>query len=157
IDLRLISETEKTKNINISSFGQIELDSSLIECCNTNRLADSRHIHLNLNWSIQNADILTLYFPDMPEVTENINMIDYFNADQTEFNWSGTINVNDQDQKLSIKTHFLDEFNTILCIHRSRDENNKPLQILIDNKDIVSYDINGEISIGFFGGTVEIQ
>ncbi len=157
IDLIISSEPSNLETINVHPSGQIELASLLSECCNTNRLIDSRHIHFNLGWSIQNANILTFYSNDVPEVTININMLDYFNIDKTEFNWNGVIEVNGQNQELYIHTHSLDEFNTILCIHRDGSKNNKPLQILIDAKDIVSYTTEGEASVGFLGGTMEIQ
>ncbi len=157
IGLRIISQPDKVKTITIQSFGQIELDANLNECCITNRLADNRHLHLNLGWGIQNSITLTLHFSDVPEKTVDIGMVDYFNPDKTEFDWSETIDVNGQNQELHIHTHFLNEFNTILCIHRDRTENNKPLQLLIDAKDIISYTTEGEISVGVYGGTVEVQ
>jgi prepilin-type N-terminal cleavage/methylation domain-containing protein len=157
IDLRITSQPTRSKTISIQSSGQIDLEAGLDECCTTNRLTDSRHLHLDLGWSIQSSVILTLYFPDTPEKTVDINMADYFNPDKTEFDWAEVIDVNGQNQELRIHTHFLDEFNTILCLHRARDKNNKPLQVLIDAKDIISYTAEGEISIGTYGGTVEIQ
>jgi len=155
--LRIISQPTKTRTITIRSSGQIELGASLAECCTTNRLSDSRHLHLILGWSIQGSTTLTLYFPDIPEVTTNINMADYFNTEQTEFDWSGTIDVNGQNQELHIHTHFLDALETILCIHRDKDKNNKPLQVLIDGQDIVSYTTDGTATAGLWGGTMEIQ
>ena len=155
--LRIISQPTRTKTITIRSSGQIELEASLAECCITNRLFDSRHLHFNLGWSIQGAATLTLYFPDIPEVSTNINMADYFNTEQTEFDWTRTIDVNGQNQELHIHTHFLDAVDTILCIHRDKDKNNKPLQVLIDGRDVVSYAADGEATIGLWGGTMEIQ
>jgi len=156
VSIRTISNPSSFKIIDIKSSGIIEL-SNMIECCQTNRLTDTRHIHLDTGWSIQNTIILSLSFPNAPEANTNINMIDYFNIDQTEFDWSGIIIVNEEDQELQIHTHLLNETNTILCIHRPKDKNNKLLDILIDSNDIISYDINGEISIGSYGGALEIQ
>ncbi len=157
INLVLISEPNNLETINIHSSGQIELASLLSECCNTNYLTDNRHVHFDLGWSIQNAITLTFYSSEIPEATVDINMFDYFNIDKTEFDWDGVININGQNQTLKIHTHFLDEFNTVLCIHRDGSLNNKPLQILIDNKDITSYTAEGEVSVGFLGGIMEIQ
>ncbi|MFH1461226.1 MAG: prepilin-type N-terminal cleavage/methylation domain-containing protein [Patescibacteria group bacterium] len=157
IDLRIISQPSKLETVNIHSTGQIELASSLGECCQTNRLIDGRHIHFNLGWSIQSSAVLTLYFPDTPEVIVNINMADYFNLSQTEFDWSGTIEVNGQNQELRVHTHSLDAVNTILCIHRDNSQNNKPLQISIDGKEIISYTADGQATVGFWGGIMEIQ
>jgi len=157
ISLRMINEPTKLEIINIHPSGQIELSSSLSECCNTNRLTDGRHIHLNLNWSIQNSETLTLYFPEAPEVTNNIVMADYINLAKTEFDWSGTIDVNGQNQELRIHTHSLDMIETGLCIHHDGDTNNKILQISIDAKDIVSFTADGQPTLGFWGGSMEIQ
>lgn len=157
IGLRMINQSTELEIINIHSSGQIELASNLSECCNTNRLTDGRHIHLNLNWSIQNSETLTLYFFDIPEVTIAITMADYFNLAKTEFDWSGTISVNGQNQELHIHTHSLDMIETELCIHRDMDTNNKPLQVSIDSKDLVSFTADGQPTIGFWGGIMEIQ
>jgi len=157
ISLRMINEPTELEIINIHSSGQIELSSNLSECCNTNRLTDGRHIHLNLNWSIQNSETLTLYFPNIPEVTVNITMADYFNPTKTEFDWNGTIDVNGQNQELHIHTHSLDLIETELCLHRDGDNNDKPLQVSIDSKDLVSFTADGQPFIGFWGGSMEIQ
>ena len=93
----------------------------------------------------------------MPSVNTDIVMTDYFNGDQTEFNWSGVIDVNGENQELIIHTVFLDATNTILSIHRDQDLNNKPLEILIDSKDIISYTADGEVAIETYGGTAEAQ
>ncbi len=146
-----------TTTIAILPSGQIELEAKFPECCASGRLSNNRHIHLDLGWSMQGANTLTLYFSDTPEVTVHINMTDYFNADQTSFDWSGAIDVNGENQELRVHTHFLDAFGTTLCVHRDQDKNNKPLQILIDAKDIISYTSSGDFLIGPYGGTAEIQ
>jgi len=159
IDLRIIAEPAKTQSVEVNSAGQIQLAGLGAACCDTNRLTDTRHLHLDLGWSIQGATILTLNFPDVPVVTENITMADYFDItpNPTEFDWSGTIDVNGESQTLRIHTHTLDAVNTILCLHRDLDNNSKPLEVLIDGKDIVSYAADGTITVGIFGGTEEIQ
>jgi len=156
ISIRIISNTSKIKTVNIITSGVIEL-SNMTECCQTNRLTDTRHLHLNMGWSVQNSIILSLLFPNDPTANTDIDMIDYFNIDKTEFDWSGIINVNGADQELQIHTHSLNETNTILCIHRPKNKNSESLNILIDSMNIISYDINGEISVGAFGGAFEIQ
>jgi len=157
IDLRIISQPTELETVNIHASGQIELASSLSECCDTNRLADGRHIHLDMGWSIQGATTLTLYFPDTPTVNINVTMAGYFNPGQTEFDWSDTIDVNGQDQELRIHTHFLDAVETDLCVHRNGDVNNKPLEISIDSKDLVSFTAGGQPTVDTWGGTMEIQ
>ncbi|MFC1701092.1 prepilin-type N-terminal cleavage/methylation domain-containing protein [Patescibacteria group bacterium] len=157
IGLRIILEPSNEKTITITSLGNTELESSGIICCNTNRITDTRHLNLTLGWTIQGATTLTLNFPDTTEVNTDIDMTNYFNVGQTEFNWSDTIDVNGQNQELIIHTVFLDATNTILSIHRDQDNNNKPLEILIDAKDIISYTANGDATIESFGGIAEAQ
>jgi len=156
IRLRIISAPERTRTIIIQSYGLIELKTDPVGSP-PDPITDSKHLHFDLGWSIQNSITLTLNFPDTPEVTEDINMTDYFNGDKTKFDWKDKIDVNGENQELHIHTHFLDAFNTILCIHRDRKKNNKPLQVFIDSKDIISYDADGTAYIGVYGGTVEIQ
>ena len=159
IGIRIIAEPAKTQTIEISSTGQVQLLGAGGACCDTGRLQDSRHVHLDMGWSIQNAITLTLSFPDIPVVVEDIVMADYFDVtpNPTEFDWSGTINVNGENQTLQIHSHSLDAFNTVLCIHRDQDNNTKPLDILIDAKAIISYAVDGSIVVGPFGGVEEIQ
>jgi len=149
ISIKIISDPVKFKTISIESLGVIEL-SSITECCQTNRLTDTRHIHLNMGWSIQDSAILTVS-------STNINMANYFNEDKTEFDWSGIIEIDGENQELQIRTYLLDETNTVLCIHRPKDRNNKQIDILIDSKNIISYSDIGEIAVGAYGGILEIQ
>jgi len=123
------------------------------------RLIDSRHLHFNLGWSIQNAVTLTLKFKEIgqSDVVNDIVMTPYFSENQTEFNWSGAIVAFGQMQYLKIHTHFLDATNTILCIHRDGELNSKALEVFIDNKLIVSYDAAGVANVGAFGGIMEVQ
>jgi len=155
IGLRIISEPGRIRTIVIQSSGLIELKTTPYSP--PDPITDSKHLHFDLGWSIQNSITLTLNFPDTPEVTEDINMADYFNGDETKFDWRDEIDVNGENQELHIHTHSLDAFNTILCIHRDRKKNNKPLQVSIDSKDIVSYDADGTAYVGAYGGTVEVQ
>jgi len=156
IKLRIISAPEKTRTIIIQSYGLMELKTDPADPP-PDPITDSKHLHFDLGWSIQNSITLTLGFQDEPIVIVDIEMADYFREDETEFNWEDKIDVNGENQELHVHTHFLDAFNTILCIHRDREKNNKPLQALIDDKDIVSYDADGTIYIGAYGGTVEVQ
>lgn len=146
-----------TTTIAILPSGQIELEAKFPECCASGRLSDNRHVHLDLGWSIQGANTLTLYFSDVPDISININMANYFNTGQTDFDWSGEIDVNGENQELHIHTHFLDSVNSVLCIHRNQDDNNKPLNVFIDTKHIISYTDDGEFLVGPYGGTAGIQ
>ena len=156
IRLRIISAPERTRTIIIQSYGLIELKTDPADSP-ADPITDSKHLHFDLGWSIQDALVLTLFFSDTPEVTVDIEMADYFKKDTTKFDWKDEIDVNGENQELHVHTHFLDAFNTILCIHRDREKNNKPLQVLIDNKDIISYEVDGTAYVGAYGGIVEVQ
>ena len=156
IRLRIISAPERTRTIIIQSYGLMELKTDPSNPP-PDPITDSKHLHFDLGWSIQDSVILTLNFPDDPVVVIDIEMADYFRKSKTEFDWRDEIDVNGENQELHIHTHLLDAFNTILCIHRDREKNNKPLQVLIDDKDIVSYEADGTASVGAYGGTVEVQ
>ncbi len=154
--IRMIDQPSQATTIFIASSGQLNT-SQPSACCQSNRITDTRHLHFDLGWSIQNSATTTLIFSDSPTITETINMADYFDPTKTEFDWKKTIDVNGENQTLRIHTHSLDAFNTILCVHRDRMRNDKPVQIEIDGKSIVSYDADGAISVEAYGGTVEKQ
>ena len=90
-------------------------------------------------------------------------MAAYFDAGKTEFNWSGTFTVDGIDQPLQIHTHSLGAANTLLCIHRNRNQgkNNQEVFIYIVDggveKEVAHYSSNGTVTEGAYGGTKEIQ
>jgi hypothetical protein len=141
----------------IGSSGEVSL-SSTVSPTGT-RVVDTRHLHFDLGWSIQNKNTLTLAFTDAPNpsVTQNIAMAGYFNAGKTSFNWSGKVTVNGSDQVLTILTHTLDAFSTVLSVTRDARYNNKALTISIDGLQIVSYTSAGVATVGASGGTMSAQ
>jgi len=162
LNLKLISDPSKTKTIYIENSGQVGLGSPLSPI--NGRTADSRHVHFNLGWSIQNATTLKFYFPATVQ-TEQVDMANFFNIDKTEFDWQGEFAVDGTDQEFQVHTHSLDAFNTLLCIHRSRNQrkNNQEVIIYISDggieKDIAHYlaDVDDTVVEGACGGTKEIQ
>ncbi len=157
VAIRLVSDTNKAHTININSYGQVSLNDSVT--VSSTRVIDSRHLHFDLNWSIQNSTTLTLAFTDSPNppVTQNIAMAGFFNVGKTVFDWSGTIAVNGSDQVIRIHTHSLDAFDTNLSINRDLRYNNKALTVSIDGQEIVTYSAAGVATIGAFGGTMTVQ
>lgn len=157
VSIRLITDTTKTRTININNYGQVSINDTVT--ISSTRVTDSRHLHFDLGWSIQNSTTLTLAFTDSPNppVTQNIPMAGYFNVGKTVFNWSGTITVNGSDQVLKVHTHTLDAFNTILTIDRDIRYNNKALTVSIDGQEVVSYTALGVATVGAFGGTMTVQ
>ncbi len=155
IQIRLTRDTARTATIQINPSGQVSASATLSQ--NSTRLVDSRHLHFDLGWSIQNSNTLTLSFTDTPNVTQNIAMAGFFDGGKTVFDWSGTITVNGSDQILRVHTHSLDNTTTLLSVTRDKRYNNKALTISIDGKAIVSYTAAGVATIGAYGGAMTVQ
>lgn len=157
VAIRLIVDASKANTININSYGQVSVSDAVVT--SSTRVTDSRHLHFDLGWSIQNSTTLTLAFTDSPNppVTQNVAMAGYFNVGKTAFDWSGTITVNGSDQILRVHTHSLDAFNTTLTITRDIRYNNKALTVSIDGQAVVSYTAAGVATVGAFGGTMTVQ
>jgi len=163
ISLRLKTDITKTKTIYIEGSGYVKLTAPIIPS-DANRVKDSRHIHFDLGWSIQDAVGLKFDFVDAGQI-KTIDMANYFNDDKTEFDWQGTFLIGGVDQIFRIHSHSLDAFGTILCIHRDRNNNKNTEQVMIYiidggiEKNIAHYlaDANDTVDEGLFGGTKEIQ
>lgn len=162
ISLRLETNPTETKTIYIEGSGLIGM--TIPSVPGSSWTTDSRHVHFDLGWSIQDATTLNFNFVDVGQI-ETIDMANYFNADKTKFDWEGTFSVGGVDQVFRIHTHSLDAFSTLLCIHRDRnnDKNTEEVIIfIIDNgieKDIAHYlaDANDTVNEGSYGGTKEVQ
>ena len=143
ISVRLKNDPTENRTIYIENSGQVGLIVPPAPS-DAERIKDSRHVHFDLGWSIQNATTVKFYFPDIPQ-TEQISMADYFDVGKTEFDWEGTFVVGGVDQTFHIHTHSLDAFNTLLCIHRDRSEGENDQEVIIYivdsgvDKDIAHY------------------
>ncbi|MFC1629701.1 hypothetical protein ACFL11_00525 [Patescibacteria group bacterium] len=160
---RIKNDILKTRTIGIKSSGQItpgeESDPVVLP------QGDSRHVHFDLGWTMQDATDLKLHFPDIPQ-TETIDATLFFNVAKTEFDWDGTFSVGGVDQTLRVHTHSLDAFNTILCIHRDRNNNKNDQEVIIYivdgsvDKDVAHYLADAEdiVQKGFYvNNTMEKQ
>jgi len=159
VSLRLKTDTSKVKTIYIENSGQVGLTSPSVPS-DTDRKRDSRHIHFDLGWSIQNATTLKFYFPVFSQ-TETVDMANYFNADKTEFDWDGTFIVGGINQEFRVHTHFITPATfpyTRLCIHRDRNNGKNTQEVtiyIIDSgteKDIAHYlaDTNDTVDQGSY-------
>ncbi len=160
IVLRSLS-TNETRDIYIYSGGGISTQPESVS--GLGRIFDSRHVHFDLDWSITGATTLKFYFPNIPQ-TETVDMANYF-ISATEFDWEGTFSIGGVDQVFRIHTHSLDASNTLLCIHRDRNEGKNTEEVyiyIIQNsieKEIAHYlaDVDDTVIEGLFGGTKEKQ
>lgn len=164
VSLRLISEPSRIRTIYIEGSGQVGLTSPSIPS-DADRVKDSRHVHFDLGWSIKDAITLKFDFVSAGQI-KTINMADYFNVGETEFDWEGTFSVGGVDQVFHIHTHSLDAFNTLLCIHRDRNNGKTDQEVVIYivdagvDKEIAHYlaDPADTVNEGpIYGGTKEIQ
>lgn len=124
--------------------------------------ADSRHVEFELDdptnsnhdgWSIRNGTTLTLAFTDpTPDVVQNITIANYFNSDQTIFDWQGSVDVNGDTETLRIHSLYIDQYDTVLSVHRDRSINGQAVTISIDSRNIVSYAADGTMIVGDYGG-----
>jgi Tfp pilus assembly protein FimT len=141
VSLRLKDDPTENQTVYIENSGQVGLINPPVPL-DTERIEDSRHVHFDLGWSMQNATTMKFSFTSQ---TEEVDVTDYFNVAKTEFDWQGTFDVGGVDQAFHIHTHSLDAFNTLLCIHRDRNEgkNDQEVEIYIvdggTDKDIAYY------------------
>ena len=163
ISLRLKADPVKTKTIYIENSGWVGLIFPPTPS-DQDRLKDSRRVHFDLGWSIQNATTVKFSFPAIPQA-EEVYVADYFNTDKTVFDWQGKFVVDGADQVFRLHTHYLDAFNTILCIHRDRNNNENDQEVIIYIKDegidkeIAHYlaDPDDTVDKGFYVDTMERQ
>jgi len=160
------SNPEQNKTIHIENSGSIFLNELELPC-DENLVRDSRHLHLNLGWSIQNATFLKFDFINSFQ-TEIISMDEFFNFDKSSFDWNNEESffiVNSDNQTFKVHTHFLNEADTILCVHRERNfnvNNQEVIIYIIDNgieKEIIHYfaDSGDSFEKGFYVNSIEVQ
>lgn len=124
-----LSGAGKEKTIYIKSSGLVEQTTSFVPS-DTDRLKDSRHVHINYNRVIATStEKLVLTFAG--SVVETIAIGDCFQAGQIycerEFLIQG------ETQVLKIHSHRLNSPDTQFCIHRDLRYNTKSLTIEIDD------------------------
>jgi len=163
IKLRLISDNSQTETIYIKNSGQVSLV-DVVPPVATN-LKDSRHVHLDLGWSILDATQLKFFFPNAGSTIIADMASGFIGA---EFNWEGEFSVAGNTQSFKVHTHLLDPLTppfTELCIHRDRNngKNNQKVIIYINDggidKEIITYqnDVDDSVIKGLFAESLESQ
>jgi len=127
ISIRIKNDATKSKTVYITSLGSVSL-SPPPDYLDDNRVKDSRHMHFSYGRVVDSA-------------TENITLT--FNNDQTmvipinaflssgELDWSDSVVVDGVEQVLEIRTHRLNNPDTLFSIHRDRRYNDKTLDVEI--------------------------
>ena len=162
LEIRVVVDPSQTKTIFIDQSGLVGFSSLVTP--GTGRTIDARHVHFDLGWTIQNASTLKFYFPSIPQ-TETIEMTAYFNPGKTEFDWEGSFEVGGIDQVFKVHTHLLDNFDTLLSVHRDRTEGQTDQEVIFyivdsgTDKEIAHYLADGSdtVNVGLYGGVMEIQ
>lgn len=164
IDIEVISDPSKTKQIVINSDGQTSLNS--FQASIEPLLKNARHIHFHLGWDIETATTLSFEWVDPDDfdshiITNDINIDSYLNEDRDMLDWTGTVGT--VNQTMRVHSWLDGSNNTILCIIREQTENDK-LYIYTDSglakKDIATYEnVSGTVNVTseFYGGTMDIQ
>ena len=145
INVRVISDTSKSKTITIPVSGEAAVVSQTLSPSGT-RVADSRHIHFTYSQDATNTTNLVLDFSGY--TTSNISFQDYLNAGKTSFDWSGTINVGGEDQVLRVMTHNLNTSSADFSVTRDLRYNNRALSISLDDQNLINYDVSGNTTQG---------
>ena len=151
IQVRLRDEPGVAEIIRVLNTGQVGLSEDLV--APTSRIIDSRHVHYDLNWSIKGYDYLKIVFHEelQPDVViPSIAMAPYFTVSPDAFAWEGELAAYGETQRLSINTHLLDDFDTLLSVHRDQRYNTKGVTISVEEggvtKEIVTYAEGGDIN-----------
>jgi prepilin-type N-terminal cleavage/methylation domain-containing protein len=159
--VNFVSDPSRHKEIRIDFSGQAAVLGASLPPADT-RVYDSRHVHYHLGWTIKNSTKIIFNFPGIPQIQE-VLMAEYFNADKTDFDWSGSFTVGGQVQEFRIHTHFLTPLDTLLSVSRDRSDgkNNEEVVIYIDyeggNREIGRYAADGSVTVGDYGGEMAIQ
>jgi len=155
-DVRVRGSATMVNRITIDASGKV-YEAGTAPAASGTRLVDTRHRSFNLGWSIRGSVSLIFTFsdPPNPDLVYSVVMAPYFNADQTKFDWSGSVLVGGQPQTMRIHTTSLTGSNTVLSVDRDCRFNTKKVRITIDIRDIATYEANcTTVTVGPYGGTV---
>lgn len=162
IGIRLINNPSKTKQLVINSEGQIDYAS--FQTSIESPITNARHVHYNLGWNIENSSIMRFEWIDDFGVstTRDIDTALYFNADKSEFDWSGEI-ISGSSQTL--RAHgWLEGINTVLCVVRDQTETDTLNIYFIDGgteKKITTYaNVGGTVNVTpdlIYGGVMTVK
>lgn len=145
ISLALIANPSQPQTILINPSGETYPFTAAVLSLPPNR--DSRHTLFNYGKNTQNAITLRLTFPN-DSFNYDIVFQNYLNASKNAFYWQGAINVNGQNQIMEIKTYSLLDTAAQFSIKRDKRYNNKAVQILLDNDNLINYQDNGSTTKG---------
>jgi len=149
VGLRMATDPAKAKTVYIESSGRVGLASSTVSM--SGRLADSRHVHFCYNRAINtDNENISIVFLDPPNAstTEEIAIKDYLIGG--DFEWSGNVIVNGENQAVEVRTHNLNNATTTFSITRDRRNNTKEMQMFLsdDSGSLIEYAVDGTTTAG---------
>jgi len=114
----------------------------------TERIKDSRHLHLDYGRIIDTAnEQIVLTFDN--SIVKNIVISE--NLKDGQIFWEGEVDVGGKFEKIKIHTHRLNDIDTQFCLHRDRRYNTKSLKVQISGDssgDLIFYDPDGQTQKG---------
>ncbi|MEX2008214.1 MAG: prepilin-type N-terminal cleavage/methylation domain-containing protein [Candidatus Spechtbacterales bacterium] len=110
-------------------------------------LTDSRHLEINLGYSLQGVTNITLDYDNGASVT-SYPVASYMNADSSEFHFEETVTVGADELPLVVHSHYIDGADTVFSIVRDRRFHNVALSIRLDATTVVSYAADGTATAG---------
>jgi len=163
VEVQVISDPSKTKQIMINSDGQTSFGA--FQTSTNSIIENARHVHFNLGWKIESSTVLSLKWVDdfgVERTKTDIDIATYFDGANDIFDWTGTILVDGVSQEIRIHSWPDGSLNTVLCVMREQTEEQE-LQIFTDAgaKNIATYKNVGtgvvNVNAEFDGGIMEIQ
>jgi Tfp pilus assembly protein FimT len=151
IELRLIENISKTKEITIKTSGQITSGQEPTPS-DQDRIKDSRHVHFTYTRQITiSTDILRLTFTHSDSSKTSYDIIVDDNIVSGQLYWEGEVSIDNEIQKLKIHTHRLNNLDTEFSIHRDQIYNTKALTIELTDDvsgNLIVYSENGQTTQG---------
>ncbi|PLX27713.1 hypothetical protein C0583_00535 [Candidatus Parcubacteria bacterium] len=148
ISMEHINDSSKSATIYLNKEGLTSLHAFPSQASTTAniRLVDSRHIHIEYSRTINVASENIILTFDGGTVIETIPMANYLEDGQ--FVWSGVVNIASTSQELEIRSHEINNPNTLFSIHRDIDKNNVSLEVDISgdtwpSPQLISYSDDG--------------
>lgn len=137
--LALKGEPDREEAIFLNKLGRVSF-SPFSYMAASGLTRDARHIHLVYTREISTTtESLVLGFPGGK--TKEIPFAE--NMPDNNFYWSGEVTVSGSRQKIDIRTHRLNDPDTLFCIHRDARHNSEPVSLDISGDSAATPDLVG--------------
>lgn len=145
ISIRVKASPNNNKTIYLTNSGTVSFNPP-VTSLDENRIKDSRHLHFFYSRSIDTAvENIVLTFDGNQTTIIPISS----NLDGGELRWKETVDVGGSNQVVEIRTHKLNDPDTLFSIHRDGRYNNKSLEVTISGDSsgyLAKYSADGSMS-----------